>query len=573
MQSDVIGVNVNSDSPSSPTVERSACSLCPPSTKRAVAVASRCGDCARRSRSLFHSRPRGSLAPLRCPRARRNYVGILPATPAVTMGTDTGIDMTERGQTPGELPRSIVSALSDDAGGLHRAICHSIASQALRLNSRLAPALDRLHSILVALENELALSLFAQLGMLVRFGLSRYANANFEPQSAFFPDLLANTIGCLIMGAVADGKIVGAVLRAAAPPPDGSRAIERLSAELIPLVRRTGAVWAPVLLGLRTGFCGSLTSFSSWNQSLLELLVQEAKVGAALAALVLGILLPLAGLWLGHRLALYVYLRPNSQPPPVASLETQPPPVARLETQPPPVASLEEVLSSSLSPSAMSPTPPLPPPSPAPPPPSSLPPSPPADASPHVRVTIVVHWLMLALLLLGFGIAAIMAFSVSPTNGSVNGASFQAFRVSIALVTAPPGALLRWKLGARLNGKCTRGPFANWPLGTLVANLLASAVLGVIAGACASDAFGPVTASYGAWYAEAMLQGLGLGFCGCLSTVSTWMNEVSVLLAPTPDAKGGYSCGCTAVSYALGTVGMGLAVSVPCFVAVKAAGS
>lgn len=517
--------------------------------------------------------PAGSLAPLRCPRARRSYVGILPATPAVTMGTDTGIDMTERGQTPGELPRSIVSALSDDAGGMHRAICHSIASQALRLNSRLAPALDRLHSILVALENELALSLFAQLGMLVRFGLSRYANANFEPQSAFFPDLLANTIGCLIMGAVADGKIVGAVLRAAAPPPDGSRAIERLSAELIPLVRRTGAVWAPVLLGLRTGFCGSLTSFSSWNQSLLELLVQEAKVGAALAALVLGILLPLAGLWLGHRLALYVYLRPNSQPPPVACLETQPPPVARLETQPPPVASLEEVLSSSLSPSAMSPTPPLPPPSPAPPPPSSLPPSPPADASPHVRVTIVVHWLMLALLLLGFGIAAIMAFSVSPTNGSVNGASFQAFRVSIALVTAPPGALLRWKLGARLNGKCTRGPFANWPLGTLVANLLASAVLGVIAGACASDAFGPVTASYGAWYAEAMLQGLGLGFCGCLSTVSTWMNEVSVLLAPTPDAKGGYSCGCTAVSYALGTVGLGLAVSVPCFVAVKAAGS
>ena len=562
MQSDVIGVNVNSDSPSSPTAERSACSLCPPSTKTRrhgrIAVCRLCSSLA----FALSLPPAGSLAPLRCPRARRSYVGILPATPAVTMGTDTGIDMTERGQTPGNL-LAIVSALSDDAGGMHRAICHSIASQALRLNSRLAPALDRLHSILVALENELALSLFAQLGMLVRFGLSRYANANFEPQSAFFPDLLANTIGCLIMGAVADGKIVGAVLRAAAPPPDGSRAIERLSAELIPLVRRTGAVWAPVLLGLRTGFCGSLTSFSSWNQSLLELLVQEAKVGAALAALVLGILLPLAGLWLGHRLALYVYLRPNSQPPPVACLETQPPPVARLE----------EVLSSSLSPSAMSPTPPLPPPSPAPPPPSSLPPSPPADASPHVRVTIVVHWLMLALLLLGFGIAAIMAFSVSPTNGSVNGASFQAFRVSIALVTAPPGALLRWKLGARLNGKCTRGPFANWPLGTLVANLLASAVLGVIAGACASDAFGPVTASYGAWYAEAMLQGLGLGFCGCLSTVSTWMNEVSVLLAPTPDAKGGYSCGCTAVSYALGTVGLGLAVSVPCFVAVKAAGS
>ena len=51
---------------------------------------------------------------------------------------------------------------------------------------------------------------------------------------------------------------------------------------------------------------------------------------------------------------------------------------------------------------------------------------------------------MLALLLLGLGIAAIIAFSVSPSNGGVNGTSFQAFRVSIALVTAPPGALLRW---------------------------------------------------------------------------------------------------------------------------------
>ena len=47
--------------------------------------------------------------------------------------------------------------------------------------------------------------------------------------------------------------------------------------EALPLVGRTPKAWAPLLLGLRTGFCGSLTSFSSWNQAVVALLVTHSK--------------------------------------------------------------------------------------------------------------------------------------------------------------------------------------------------------------------------------------------------------------------------------------------------------
>jgi len=150
----------------------------------------------------------------------------------------------------------------------------------------------------------------------------------------------------------------------------------------------------------------------------------------------------------------------------------------------------------------------------------------------------------------------------------VDGDSFRDFKLCVGIATAPFGALLRWKLGKLLNGKCTGGPCARWPLGTLTANLLASGLLAALAGLCEYDVFGEVAADgNGAWYAEATLKGVGLGFCGCLSTVSTWINEVNTLLSPRPSAEAaaGYGCGCAGVTYALGSVALGLAVGVPAF--------
>ena len=45
----------------------------------------------------------------------------------------------------------------------------------------------------------------------------------FNAQSSLFTVLPANIVGCLIMGALADGKAVASLLRAAAPPLDGGR--------------------------------------------------------------------------------------------------------------------------------------------------------------------------------------------------------------------------------------------------------------------------------------------------------------------------------------------------------------
>ncbi|EOD20964.1 hypothetical protein EMIHUDRAFT_450871 [Emiliania huxleyi CCMP1516] len=245
-------------------------------------------------------------------------------------------------------------------------------------------------------DNVLALSLCAQVGMLARFAIGLGTSTGwkegrgFNAQSSLFTVLPANIVGCLIMGALADGKAVASLLRAAAPPLDGGRGLEMAGGEALPLVGRTPKAWAPLLLGLRTGFCGSLTSFSSWNQAVVALL-------------------------------------------------------------------------------------------------------------------------------------------------DVDGDSFRDFKLCVGIATAPFGALLRWKLGKLLNGY---------------------------------DVFGEVAADgNGAWYAEATLKGLGLGFCGCLSTVSTWINEVNTLLSPRPSAEAaaGYGCGCAGVTYALGSVALGLAVGVPAF--------
>jgi len=62
-----------------------------------------------------------------------------------------------------------------------------------------------------------------------------------------------------------------------------------------------------LLLGLRDGFCGALSSFSSWNSSMVTLIrhgnIQEALVGYAL-----GIQLPIVAYQFGQHLAVYIFV-------------------------------------------------------------------------------------------------------------------------------------------------------------------------------------------------------------------------------------------------------------------------
>ncbi|KAK5400948.1 hypothetical protein LTR06_011070 [Exophiala xenobiotica] len=97
------------------------------------------------------------------------------------------------------------------------------------------------------------------------------------------------------------------------------------------------------------------------------------------------------------------------------------------------------------------------------------------------------------------------------------------YRVLFAIVFAPPGSLLRFYLSKHLNGR-----IAPFPLGTFVVNIFgtfieamcmdlqhASSIMAKVPG------FNSVPC--------AVLQGVTHGFCGCATTVSTWVGDLNSL--------------------------------------------
>jgi CrcB protein len=89
-------------------------------------------------------------------------------------------------------------------------------------------------------------------------------------------------------------------------------------------------------------------------------------------------------------------------------------------------------------------------------------------------------------------------------------------RATFALVFAPLGCLLRFYLALLLNGKV-----AAFPLGTFAANIFGTAVLGM--------AWDIAHVSIGGVVGCQVLQGIDDGFCGCLTTISTWVTELTSL--------------------------------------------
>ena len=95
----------------------------------------------------------------------------------------------------------------------------------------------------------------------------------------------------------------------------------------------------------------------------------------------------------------------------------------------------------------------------------------------------------------------------------------------ISAILGPAGALLRWLLAAHLNGGAVikSGAWAFFPLGTFAANILASVIDTVIAGAMNYR-----SSSIGTNAADG-LNAVINGFCGALSTTSTFVSEVDGL--------------------------------------------
>ncbi|RYP93811.1 hypothetical protein DL770_000007 [Monosporascus sp. CRB-9-2] len=89
-------------------------------------------------------------------------------------------------------------------------------------------------------------------------------------------------------------------------------------------------------------------------------------------------------------------------------------------------------------------------------------------------------------------------------------------RAMFALVFAPLGCLLRFYASLRLNSRV-----ASFPLGTFAVNIFGTAVLGM--------AWDLAHVPLGGVIGCQVLQGIEDGFCGALTTVSTWVAELAAL--------------------------------------------
>ncbi|KAL7932564.1 CrcB-like domain-containing protein [Trichoderma chlorosporum] len=87
---------------------------------------------------------------------------------------------------------------------------------------------------------------------------------------------------------------------------------------------------------------------------------------------------------------------------------------------------------------------------------------------------------------------------------------------AFALVFSPAGCLARFYVSLYLNGR-----LSSFPLGTFLANVFGTAVLGMTWDIAHSASVGIVGCQ--------VLQGIEDGFCGCLTTISTWVAELNSL--------------------------------------------
>lgn len=136
--------------------------------------------------------------------------------------------------------------------------------------------------------------------------------------------------------------------------------------------------------------------------------------------------------------------------------------------------------------------------------------------TPTIPIRITRSFFDPLMVLLGFGgwLGAVF-LAIWPAGDDVH----WRFRAVFPLVFAPPGCLLRFYASKHLNAIVP-----SFPLGTFVVNMFGTAILGMAFDLQHASGVGASSPT-----ACAVLQGIMEGFCGCLTTVSTWVAEINGL--------------------------------------------
>lgn len=393
------------------------------------------------------------------------------------------------------------------------------------------------------------LGLFGMLGCLLRIKLQAAvagtSGALGASDSALFDTLLGNMLGSFIIGALCTAR---ALNRKTDP---GYNPLAFISGE---------AVWiqknSVLQLGLRTGFCGALTTFATWNQQMVSMLLEgtSASILGAFFGYGVGILLCTSSVMLGEDIAslLTDWHSPSNKPADVTrhnSLDRWSESSEAFEdvnivqggehgatfsfhVQPNMLETGRKRRSILAAKSWVQ------------------------DAEgKHAGTVRKVQGLVVALFIIFYAVAAVHFGAFSATDDSAKawklGGDVSRARW-LSLLLAPFGTVLRYEL-ADLNSRVP-----HFFVGTFVANVLACLVSAVVYGIRDGSYPEPdLGGGGGSGWGYIIPTAIGTGFCGCLSTVSTFMAEIVKLSPYDPN----HAFPKAAYQYAALTIGVSCAVT------------
>lgn len=345
-------------------------------------------------------------------------------------------------------------------------------------------------------------------------GLSRYGGA-------FFSNLPPNVAGSFAMGLFASS----ATLAAAYPNFDSGVKAPSLPAMAFlpptsPLQQHTA-----LHLGLRTGFCGSLTTFASWILQMVQMMVggKVSSLGtewvAALWGLFTNVAVSMIALVMGQHLALVLQAWYNTGGPKEG--EHTKSPAAAAAAAATATAAVMVVVEGEKGEEERAP-PPLP--------------APGSDGQVRLAPDTSTSWqyhvadaatLIMLLFLTSISIAyAIIQGAWSSADAGSSSNPYVSRYMWFSIIFGPLGCITRWLLAKHLNGR-------QWfPWGTWSANLLACAIDFGLQAIIVRVSIDPLQ--------MVILKAIMTGINGSLSTVSTWVVEIQTLSLAFPSNARGY---------------------------------